>query len=53
MNIGDNLHISAVESNLLASVAYLLADIARNLLKVNLLGGDVCLTKKDNLKIRR
>ena len=53
MNVGDNLHISAVESDLLASVAYLLADIARNLLEVNLFGGDVCLTKKNDLKIRR
>ena len=53
MDVSDDLAVCAVKTNLLASVADLTAHVASDLLKVNLVCGDVSLTKKDNLNIDR
>jgi hypothetical protein len=53
MDVSDHLAVGAVKANLFASVADLTAHVTSDLLEVNLVGGDVSLTKKDNLNIER
>jgi len=53
MDVSDHLAVGTVKANLFASVADLTAHVASDLLEVNLVGGDVSLTKKDNLNIDR
>ena len=48
LDVSDHLHVGAVKANLITSVADLTADIASDLLEVNLVGGNASLTKEDN-----
>ena len=50
MDVCDHLTVGTVESNILTSVADLTADVTSNLLKVDLLCGDVSLAKQYDLK---
>ena len=50
LNVCDYLTVRSIESNCLTSVADLSADIASDLLKVNLVSGHSGFTKKDDLQ---
>ena len=49
VDVGNDLAVGAVKTNFLTSVAHLAADIASDLLEVDLLSRDVSLSKKHNL----
>lgn len=48
LNICDNLAVGTIEANVLTSVANRAARFTCNLLKVNLIGVNVCLSKKND-----
>lgn len=48
VDVGNDLAVGAVKTNILTSVANLAADVTSNLLEVDLLSRDVSLSKKNN-----